>query len=127
MAWVLASMQGSTLREVAFGEAAVRLEFSKSDKESWAVFRLKTTNFISTSKQRYAEYEVEIVEAMPVLYQALGRELAEFSHSGGLALMRFQGGDTLFIRDDEQIWDNIFSIKLENEGGRSEYLYCTNP
>jgi len=123
MSWVLDSMRGARLREIAFGEAAIRLEFSKSGAFSWEVFRLKTANFLSFSKPPSDDYEAEIQTAMPGLYRALGLTLSDISCSGFEARLSFDDGPTLFIQDKERIWDNLFSVELENKDGRSEYLY----
>lgn len=127
MSWVIESIRGATLREIAFGDAAVRLEFSKSDTFSWAVFRLKTANFFSISENLGNAYEAEIAETLTPLYQCLGVQLVSVTHSNVRATLSFDGGAKFFIHDKEGIWDNLFSIELENKDGRSEYLYGARP
>lgn len=123
MNWVIESIRGAILREVAFGDAAVRLEFSKSDTFSWSVFRLKTANFFSLSENSGSDYEAEVAGTMTPLYQCLGAQLLNLTYSNVVATLTFDNGMNFFVHDREGIWDNLFSIELENKDGRSEYLY----
>ena len=125
--WVLESMRGATLREIAFGDAAVRLEFSKSDTSSWSVFRLKTANFFSLSENAGNAYEAEVTEAMAPLYACLGARLLNLTYSSAAATLTFDNGTSFFVHDKEGIWDNLLSIELENKDGKSEYLYGVRP
>ena len=123
MAWVLESMRGAALREIAFGDAAIRLEFSKSDAFFGTTFKLKSANFVSVSEHPSDGYESEVLAAMPSLYKSLGAEVLRVSYSDSSATISFVGGERLLIHDKEHIWDNLFSVELENEDGRSECLY----
>ena len=111
--------------ELAFEKlhlATLQLDFelSKSDAFSWSIFRLKTANFLSMSETPSGDYESEISTAIPSLYRCLGKQLLDINFALKSARIAFVGGGTFFICDQEGIWDNLFSVELENKDGRSE-------
>jgi hypothetical protein len=119
----LKAIEGSSLTQILISETAVRLEFSGEDLSYSSSFFLKTANFVSNTPSPSSDYQSEMCSVIPTLYLCIGQKIASVILSEKRAELKFTNGQTVWICDMEDLWDNLFAIQQFNDESSIEWLY----
>lgn len=119
-------MRGATLQEFSLNRTSSRYDFLKSANSIPALYRLKTANIVSGIVQSTNDYDAEMRGVLVTMYDLLEQPLKEISVTSSVAKFTFESGNGFYIHNKEHLWDNLFTIQLENGDDRSEYLYGAN-
>ena len=124
---VLDAMRGARFDEFCIRKASSSLKFSQGDRMDAPTYILETNCSISTSLTKSEDYEVTSPQSAKILYDLLESNLSELEKvSDKIFLARFEGGAVFYFSDFDNLWDNVFSVRVFNwpaVGDRGSYFF----